>query len=143
MRFIDYPKADNERKRDPSLKQKLQSEAPGILAWLVAGAMSWYQAGRLSAPEKVRLATSAYKAEMDPLTDFLEEFCVLKSGAQVGNTALWEAYLKWADKSRMSKPLGRKDFSQRIAAIDCVEQKRTGRERIWHGIGLIAEGHDH
>ncbi len=34
---------DNERKKDPLLKETLRREASGILAWLVHGCLAWQQ----------------------------------------------------------------------------------------------------
>jgi len=41
LSFIDEPKTEYERKRDPDLSKKLKEEASGILAWLVRGCLSW------------------------------------------------------------------------------------------------------
>jgi putative DNA primase/helicase len=59
---------------DKTLKDRLREEAPGILAWLVRGALAWQREG-LNPPDVVRAATEEYRHENEPLTPFLEACC--------------------------------------------------------------------
>jgi len=45
MSFVPTPTEDYERKSDKELLEKLKAEAPGILAWLVRGCLSWQKKG--------------------------------------------------------------------------------------------------
>jgi len=74
VRFVDDPKAANERPRVKGLPEKLKAEAPGILAWLVRGCIEWQRQG-LNPPEIVRSATAEYRHEEDHIAAFLEECC--------------------------------------------------------------------
>jgi putative DNA primase/helicase len=56
--------------QDLALGDKLHAERPGILAWLVRGAVEWYAHG-LGTPPEVREATAAYRRDEDLLGDFL------------------------------------------------------------------------
>jgi putative DNA primase/helicase len=140
LRFVDNPKIDNERQKDPLLKDKLKSEAPGIQAWVVRGSMRWYAKGRLVAPDGVRLATKAYKDEMNPLADFIADCCIFDSRVSIANADLWKGYQAWVGENAVSRPIGRKTFSQRVGALQGVTKSHNGRARFWVGIDLAKVG---
>ena len=48
-----------EHERDDQLAEKLKGEWPGILQWIIAGALEWGGDG-LQPPETVQAATEAY-----------------------------------------------------------------------------------
>jgi putative DNA primase/helicase len=56
--------------QDLHLREKLDAERPGILAWVVRGAQAWHAHG-LGTPREVREATAAYRRDEDVLGDFL------------------------------------------------------------------------
>ena len=56
-----------EEKRDPDLFEKLSKEWPGILDWMINGAMHWQESG-LRPPEAVTAATKAYLEAEDALS---------------------------------------------------------------------------
>lgn len=121
---------------DPRLDEYLEKERPGILGWLIRGAVDWYRSG-LPKPEAVRAATSAYREEMDAVGEFLSEICSTDPQAWVTAGALYKAYADWVSGE---KPLSSIAFGQRLiergyrADRRYVAQKQT---RIWCGIGLI------
>lgn len=112
MRFIDNPTKPNERKADKALKETLRTEAPGILAWLVRGCLSWQREGLLP-PRVVKAATEEYRAEEDTLSQFIAECCVISEGAKTGGLKLYEAYTAWARESG-EKPMSKNAFGQRL-----------------------------
>ncbi|GAB2660705.1 phage/plasmid primase, P4 family [Arenimonas aestuarii] len=59
-------------KRDPRLREILESEATGILAWAVRGSVAWYGGG-LRPPALVLEATRTYRADSDALGEWLAE----------------------------------------------------------------------
>jgi len=84
-----------EEERDKALLEKLLNEGPGILRWIVEGCLAWQRDG-LDAPMIVRDATEAYRAESDPLTDFLAECCVVGQGLRGRAGAFYGRYGDWA-----------------------------------------------
>ncbi len=80
---------------------KLKAEAPGVLAWAVAGCLAWQREG-LSPSPAVLHATADYRAEMDVLAGFLEECCDTEwtSGIvpETQATRLYAAYRSWAER---------------------------------------------
>ncbi len=65
--------------KDRALPEKLKKELPGILAWVVAGAIRWHQMG-LEAPARVTEATSAYRSQQSGIKDWIDECCYAKDG---------------------------------------------------------------
>ncbi len=88
------------RQRDNSLKQKLKENRPGILKWLVDGAVAWYAAKDLkrNAPAMVKEYSRRYFEEQDKLGAFLKECCVFEANAKVSTQTLLEAYNAWAGR---------------------------------------------
>lgn len=130
--------------QDPDLGEKLQAEAPGILAWIVRGTQAWLAQG-LGAPEAVKQATSAYRSEMDTLGTFIAERCVQDSDPMTGwvtSGALYSAYQQWCDDS------GERALPKRTLGMRLVERGfqpgRAGSQqtRCWVGLRLIAEHED-
>ncbi|MET9923448.1 MULTISPECIES: phage/plasmid primase, P4 family [unclassified Streptomyces] len=90
----------------------ISEEGPGILAWVVAGAVDVFAKG-LRDPESVKAATAQYAAEEDALARFLEEGCHVGGGVQVRTTTevFRSAYEKWCraegEDPMPSRQLGR------------------------------------
>ncbi len=76
--FVKHPKLPNERKIDVHLEEKLERELPGILRWIVEGAIEYYQNGLLI-PDEVRSAVEEYRTENDGIGMFIKEKCIKDS----------------------------------------------------------------
>jgi putative DNA primase/helicase len=124
---------------DPEMPAKLLAEAEGILAWAVAGTLRWRREG-LGKPPEVKDAGAQWRAESDPLREFVEDHCVVLPGTSVKVAVLWQAYEKWAEQNGERHVLNRKKFSDRLQALGCEQvMRKFGRgysERGWAGIGL-------
>jgi putative DNA primase/helicase len=101
---------------DPLLGQKLRTEWPGILRWLIEGCLDWQQCG-LVRPESVIAATESYFDDQDLLSQWLDEAC----DAEPGNRYKWEATAKlfasWTEFSNRAGegPGSRKTFTMELA----------------------------
>ena len=87
---------------DKALKEKLSAEAPGILAWMVRGCLSW-QADGLDAPEAVTDAVDEYRRDSDVLAGFLEEACDLGDDFETPASAFYATYKAWAERAGMTE----------------------------------------
>jgi putative DNA primase/helicase len=94
--FVQNPVKQNEKKVDPELPEKLQKEAPGILAWLVRGCLEW-QAKGLNPPATVLAATEKYQKDEDLIGHFIDDCCIQSSTAEVKAGPLYEAYKRWCE----------------------------------------------
>lgn len=130
---VEIPEAE----RDPDVKALLRSPqaGPAVLAWAVRGCAAW-QRDRLKPPETVRQATADYRADMDPLRDFLEERCELDPEGWVASAELRQAYERHCEANG-ERPLKGKAFAARLLARGLTRAKR-GHEsvRAWSGLFL-------
>ncbi|HML52723.1 MAG TPA: phage/plasmid primase, P4 family [Solidesulfovibrio magneticus] len=139
-RYVDNPKAENERLRDRTLPARLEAELPGILAWLVRGCLLWRTDG-ISPPQSVLAATEDYKRDEDHLQDFVEE-CLDQAGPEdrVSASDVYDLYTRWHLKQRgkyvptmhtFGKHLGRK-----------VQKQKVGGNVYYYGVQLNSIAQD-
>lgn len=98
LRFTSNPKEAHERAKDPKLRHKLEKEAPGILAWLVRGAIEWHKLDTFDPPANVTKAIKGYQAEEDIVGQFLEECCDMGPEMTERGGRLYSAYKEWATR---------------------------------------------
>lgn len=128
-----------EHLKDKDLPDKLRAEYEGILAWLVRGCLNWQDEG-LPEPPEVENATAQYKAEMDSLKQFIEEFYIRNSESELQSSILRNHYTRWC-KETGEQELNRNQFSQRMRDMG-FREKQTNRGTMWCGIGVpsMAQG---
>ncbi len=116
--------------KDEGLKETLQSEAVGILAWLVRGAVSWYAHG-LPACAIVVAATADYRNEQDPVGRWIEETLAAGIKSLPARNA-YSAFVEFMKDLGLQEKniLGSKVFSQQLASHGCF-QKKSGSVRSW------------
>jgi P4 family phage/plasmid primase-like protien len=149
--FTDLLEGETEtplrRQADHSLKRRLEANLPGVLRWLVQGAVAWYAAPglRRQAPAKVLEFSRAYFEEQDRLAAFLSQRCRVGDGLRVRTSALLgalnsflageEINERWSDKS-LASAMKVKGFEKKKLRVcgDCVNCF-TGLELIQHTSG--------
>jgi putative DNA primase/helicase len=117
---------------DPRLKQRLAAEGPGILNWAIAGYRAYREQG-LKPPQAVLNATKEYQDEMDPLSDFLTETCIVEPGASCTAAGLYESYARWAQTNHVRFPLGQRRLGLQLQDRGFV-QHRLNTRREWRGL---------
>jgi putative DNA primase/helicase len=148
-RFNIVPFTVKPANPDRELEGKLKAEWPGILRWMIEGAVAWRRHG-LAQPESVRAATAEYFGEQDFTAQWLEETCTVDAG----NTARWEhtadLFASWC---AFAKAAGEDAGSQKnIAArlrrngLRPLSRKIEGKTyRGWSGVTInrrVADFHD-
>ena len=123
--------------QDKKLVERLQRELPGIFAWAVQGCLAWQQDG-LGVPRAVIEATETYRTESDPLSQFLEECCVIRPDLTCGATEVYLEYVRWTASQGMkeSEKLTSTKFGTKLGAR--FEKKRKGRGNVYVGLALLA-----
>ena len=120
------------------MEEKLTAELPGILAWAVRGCLDWQRHG-LGMAEAVKVATEAYRADMDVLAAWLGECCILGKKYEVKASSLYASYTAWCESN------GETAESQRKWGMRLAERSlRRDRRMIgffWIGIGLLDPTH--
>lgn len=125
-----------EGREDKTLRDKLRAERPGILRWLVEGAVRWYAEG-LGQCETVEAATQAYREESDVVARFLSECCAIEDNAESLARPLYQAYRRWAEDGG-ERPLSDKRFSARLAEKG-YERRHSRRGTVYAGVRLLEE----
>jgi phage/plasmid-associated DNA primase len=93
----------------------------------------------LDPPETVRAATSAYKAESDPVGLFILERCVIGPDQRVGAGELYKAYHSWAQDSGLKdwERLNSTKFGRVMG--ERFEKKQQSKGNVYLGIGLLTD----
>jgi putative DNA primase/helicase len=131
-----------EAHQDKELPVKLKAELPGILNWALEGCLEWQRHG-LTPPQEVRVATEAYREEMDPLCGFIAECCVVTPDAVAMAKDLYKAYAVWAEETGEKRPMSQKEFGGRLKERGFMNTQETKGENKgkskWLGVGLRDE----
>ena len=137
IRLIPWAVTIPTAEQDKKLPEKLRGELPGVLAWIVRGCSEWLREG-LKAPEEVRQATRAYRAEMDVLAAFLADCCQRGEDEEAFAGELWGAWKRWCEET--GEQVGtQKRFGGQLAERGFLNHRdsRTGR-KVWTGVSLRA-----
>ena len=94
IRIIPMKVVIPKAQRDPHLKDKLLQEAPGILQWLIRGAIAAKVTG-LNSPVAEQLARDEYRNRIDITFTFLSAKCVLHPSQSTTIEAIYQAYRKF------------------------------------------------
>ncbi len=143
---VPFDKVVPESKRDPKLKAQLVDPnvaGSAILAWAVQGCLDWQQ-NRLQIPAVVTRATEEYRAEMNPLKDFIADYCQL----DLNDPNFWEAtsnvrsaYGEWREKNGTVFLSDRK-LASSLRELGCEPEQRQllgNKTRGWKGISLLPD----
>jgi putative DNA primase/helicase len=128
---------DSEIDRD--LISKLESELPGILRWIVEGALKYSRDGLRGRPIEVQVSTEEYRQSSDRLKEFIEDCCHLNQHAWVSSERLVNTYQEWCKRNGEKYPLEGRDFTDQLRAKGCSPKTREVRRRSirgWNGIDL-------
>jgi putative DNA primase/helicase len=139
VRLIPFQRQFRGADEDKNLGEKLQAEAPGILNWIIQGYLEWQRRGLVRVPTAVTSATSEYEAESDPLSQFIEDCCVIKPNAMVKAGDLYKEYVRWAQEQGLSKTeiLTSNSFGRRMGRK--FEKTHGEHGKRYHGISILTE----
>jgi putative DNA primase/helicase len=135
VKLINFPVTIPEDKRDRRLRDKLRSpeNQRAILAWLVQGAVEWFQQG-LGEPAEVIEATNAYRADQDIVGNFLDECCEFDPVQAVLQADLYKVFSRWCIEAGNSI-LTKGKLRERIIEKGTVTVARAhGNAASWKGI---------
>lgn len=133
IHLVPFTQTIPESLVDHRLPAALAAEGPGILNWAVEGYRFW-RAGGLEPPKAVTDATAEYRAEMDPLADFLEDACFVGPGNQCTAAELYRAYTTWAEGQGIRYPLKARTLGLALQDRGFLQHRGTGGVRSWRGI---------
>lgn len=151
--MVDFPytfvspgtplKATTDRHGDPRLRDRLRGGRDGqheaVLAWLIEGAVRWYQNDRQMPddPPSVRQATQGWRSNSDVLLRFIGERLVFDPQAQVVATDLFEDFNHWL-QGNGHKPWSDQSFSARLAQHGEAVANGVGKKRSRRSAKLVS-----
>jgi putative DNA primase/helicase len=118
---------------DPHMLDKLKAEAPGILAWIVQGAVDWSRDG-LAVPTSVRAASAEYMSEHDDIALWLAERC--ERNGECTAAALYKNFADWK-KARGEPALSQTAWGTRLSTVPGITKRSSNGVR-YAGIRLVA-----
>lgn len=134
-RFVIVPFEHPPQHKDTDLPEKLKTEWPGILSWLIVGCLDW-QANGLIRPAVVEEATESYFAEQDTFGQWLSDECDV--GPQHADTteALWASWQRFAYGCGVDPGNQNVTFSETLKQRGFVRADKIGpnRKRGWKGL---------
>lgn len=138
LRMVPFLHKVPEHKKIENLSRLLvDEEGPGILAWVIQGAVDVFDGG-LRAPESVMAATRTYAEEEDHLGRFLEACCLRSSSDQVRieTKRLRAAYDVWCH-TEGEDPLKPQMFGRELKRRGIGRYDSNGRA-YYLGLSLLA-----
>lgn len=139
FRFVDQPKGEFDRARNPKLEAELEQELPGILAWLVRGCLLYQKEG-LIAPQAVLDRTNEYKNEEDTMQAFLD-MCLEAVGPydRLSASYVYEIYKEWHKKFVNVKSVPSMHvFGRQLGAK--VKKEKVGGLTWYYGVSVSDAG---
>jgi putative DNA primase/helicase len=115
---VQIPKAE----RDPLIVNRMLEEGPGILNWMIEGAIAYLEGG-LAPPSQVSSATDELRQDADPYGKFLDEACVVTGDDRDSITSreLMLAFMFWQMRR------GETPFKERTISTNMKDHSRRWR----------------
>ncbi len=113
IKVLNFPRVFQP---DEGLAAKLERELPGILAWIVRGAVAYYAEGLGDEPVAIATATQEYREDVDPLEALFEAgVLVVDSEARTPTSDLHAAYVTWASARGIAAQYGADGYAKLLA----------------------------
>jgi len=125
-------------REDESLAEKLRTEAPGILAWVVRGAIDRYTFG-LQIPAALRERTAEHRKETDFPAKFLEDRVEEEPGGQVSSSEMYSEYRAWCIGMKIDHALSHRGFAMEMLRCG-LEKMRLSKGVVFLGVRIAGRG---
>ncbi len=144
QRFVDRPKADGERKKDPTLRQRLQGELPGVLNLALEGLGRLMVRGHFLEPDPVKQAMWIYQHRNDTVLAFALRCLQPTPGARLPKEIVYDAYAAWCRCHHFEpRPNHRSYRASLLKAFPTLQETRPDPNGPWYweNLALVeAEG---
>ena len=128
-----------EEKRDPDLKDKLEKEVDGILAWSLIGLKRLMEnKWKFSETARTRAALADYRRENSSVLVFADECCVRESGVDTSSAEAFRVFKEFIKENNL-KPVGSQRFKQEMVSAGFVHDRDSiSRRHIYRDMRLLA-----
>ena len=116
QKFVDAAELAAHPGALPKIKglgDTLKGEASGIFNWMLDGYRMWRESG-LEIPDSIKAATAAYRAEINPIGQFVEDCVERAEGYTVSAAVMFRAYEIWCEGTAID-PHTHTKFGRRLA----------------------------
>ncbi|MDR7461751.1 MAG: phage/plasmid primase, P4 family [Armatimonadota bacterium] len=132
---VPFPYQVPKDQQDPWLARALDDEAPGILRWVVDGAIAWARGG-LGAARAVSDATTNYHTdEGNVLGEWLHEMCEVGGPEWTSSVELYGSWRAWCT-ARALRPTSYQSFTRALRRIPALTYARRAHQRGYTGVRL-------
>ena len=138
--LVDFPVTIPREKQDGELPEKLLSEAPGVLRWIVEGCLAWQKEG-LRPPQSVLTAVAGYQKDMDVVGQWLDDQCILDPNVSESSATLYQDYQKWCESSG-ERYMKQRSFGTQLVERGFIQSRGHGGKRIYIGLRLSGDAGD-
>jgi P4 family phage/plasmid primase-like protien len=136
LRKIDFNiTIPSEKRRENFAQLMVDKEGPGILQWIVDGAVRVTTQG-FNEPESIRLATLTYRHEEDHIAKFIDERLVLAATGTATKTSVFNAYRDWCIDNG-EKFITQNAIAREIRSRLNVGETDTAGIRMFTGVELV------
>jgi P4 family phage/plasmid primase-like protien len=125
-----------DQQRENFAQFMIQEEGPGILKWMIDGAVRVTNAG-FSEPDSVKLSTLEYRHEEDHIAKFLDERVLLASNGTVTKTAIFNSYRDWCIDNG-ERPITQNALNREVRQRLNTQEITAGGARMFSGIELVS-----
>jgi putative DNA primase/helicase len=148
IRLIPFERVvPSERKIDNLAGELVQKEGPGILHWLIQGAIRYLTSrDPLTGPPSVRLATAAYETTEDHIGRFLTECCIRQrtdtGDLRVEQGLLYATYSAWCGSEGIRAGTARAFASrirQEVGLSSPAEMLKSSGKKYYPALALLPE----
>lgn len=136
LRKFDFRKTIPAERRKENLAETLiEQEGPGILHWMVEGAVRITNQG-MTEPESIRLATQSYRHEEDHIAKFIDEKILVSDTSSVTKTAVFNAYRDWCSDNG-ERPITQNSFARELRSRLGISESESVGYKMFVGIELL------
>lgn len=136
---IPFNRTVKDKNQDPKLLDKLLAELPGILNWVLEGHRVWLKESLGICPT-VAEATAVYRSEMDIVSQFIEEQCVVGPREKAPMGPLYMRFAQWCKDSGWRHPMTKNKFGRKLTERGFAGT--TGGQRLRQGLALRPYKHE-
>ena len=137
LRKIDFRVTiAKDQQRENFAQLMIEQEGPGILQWMVDGAVRVTAAG-FNEPESVKLSTLEYRHEEDHIAKFIDERVLIVANGTVTKTAIFNSYRDWCIDNG-EKPITQNALNREVRQRLNTQEVTVGGARMFSGIELVS-----
>ncbi len=137
IRLIPFTAQISNEQKDEELPEKLLAERSGILNWIIAGAVGWYEKG-LPKCNLVDDAVAEYRNEMDKIQQFLDECTVEDRHSTIQSSKLYKVYQSWTSELGDRYPIAANKFAGEVKKH--YESRKTAKFNEFIGLSFSDHG---